>query len=817
MNFTDNPQLTPFTPYTPQLPVEAMAAVGAERQQMYYAGVQKIQSEIDNVAGLDIYRDVDKNYLQSKLNELGNRLTSVAAGDFSNFQLVNSVSGMTKQLVKDRNIQNAVQSTAHIRNQFSEIEKAKKDGKWSSQNEWDFNEKLGQYITSPEVGQVFYGRYRPYTDLGKKAMETIKALHPKLAQYDIPFEVLSDGRINTRKIADAMKRYKIEGVDEFQIQQALAATMTPDDYEQLSIDARFRFKDASFQQLSYNTILNYERKEKQYKDDLDLLKQQQLTTSDPTKLEEISKRISEYEKALGKDGVPGTLFEELKSNLDYIKRNPDAAKIAIYKDGFVREYANAFSWKNQTQEYIKNPFKEQENFVAEMVHKQKEYQRKVYEFNATYEQNERKLALEAQKIALDRYLAYGEEGDWTPVAKDNTTLKNEAENMFASMVKDADDKIKSEYSAIKNNSQYNYTDKEIDIMVNKYVAYQQGKTKSPDVPAAFMSNIQNILKQKSYVASLEEKRKKLKAEAEAEVRKDLKSSYDELQKEKAKLPAGWDTLIPELGNMPAEIYFNYNEKQKKQIYNFKLKYKNLSDEIEKKVKDIYTSKLAPIVSSYIPQIKALPSDKNGAPTAATINKVSALLTRANVEKLSSGKFDFATASKYLSEAEKKDTRIFVEQQGDNYKLIIKNEKEPEKAQEVILSKNDVQSKFGQGYVNNLVQESVRLQMGRGNTNINADPDKAMLQKSFGDFPGITRLNIVADLQRDASNPNLYVPYIGIQKKDGGFSVFELAGNNKLSRVGFEQAKQNLQSLTDAQILAIIKQEYPNYDISKLEQ
>jgi hypothetical protein len=108
-------------------------------------------------------------------------------------------------------------------------------------------------------------------------------------------------------------------------------------------------------------------------------------------------------------------------------------------------------------------------------------------------------------------------------------------------------------------------------------------------------------------------------------------------------------------------------------------------------------------------------------------------------------------------------------------------------------------------------------MGRGNTNINANPDKAMLQKSFGDFPGITKLNIVADLQRDASNPNLYVPFIGVQKKDGGFSVFELAGNNKLSRVGFEQAKQNLQSLTDAQILAIIKQEYPNYDISKLEQ
>ena len=45
-----------------------------------------IQSNIDNIAGLDIVRGVDKAYLQSKLNQLGNNLMTVAAGDFSNFE-----------------------------------------------------------------------------------------------------------------------------------------------------------------------------------------------------------------------------------------------------------------------------------------------------------------------------------------------------------------------------------------------------------------------------------------------------------------------------------------------------------------------------------------------------------------------------------------------------------------------------------------------------------------------------------------------------------------------------------------------------------
>ena len=119
-SFTD--QISTFNPYVSQLPVEAMVQVGMQKQAQYDQGVQKIQGYIDNIAGMDVVNDADKQYLQSKLTQLGSNLKTVAAGDFSNQQLVNSVGGMATQIVKDPNVQNAVSSTAWYRKQLSEME-----------------------------------------------------------------------------------------------------------------------------------------------------------------------------------------------------------------------------------------------------------------------------------------------------------------------------------------------------------------------------------------------------------------------------------------------------------------------------------------------------------------------------------------------------------------------------------------------------------------------------------------------------------------------------------------------------------------------
>jgi hypothetical protein len=152
-----------------------MVQVGQYKQQKYEEGVTKIQAQIDQVAGLDLIKDVDKNYLQSKLDELGNNLRTVAGGDFSNFQLVNSVGGMTKQVANDKTVQNAVSSTAWYRKQTQQIEEARKKGKSDKNNEDFFQNGASKWLNDGVAGSSFSDSFVEYTDIMKTIRENITA------------------------------------------------------------------------------------------------------------------------------------------------------------------------------------------------------------------------------------------------------------------------------------------------------------------------------------------------------------------------------------------------------------------------------------------------------------------------------------------------------------------------------------------------------------------------------------------------------------------------------------------------------------------
>ena len=197
-SFTDNLQyLTNFTPYRQQIPLDEMKEVGVYKQAKYEEGVQKIQTNIDNIAGLDIGRDIDKTYLQSKLNQLGNDLRFVSAGDFSNFQLVNSVNGMTNQIVKDPFVQAAVSSTATDKKQLAEMEADKKAGKLTPHAEYVYNLKRSAYYNNSnlrnEGGEPisFSGQYIPSWDLDKNMLEAIKAVGDSEWSADNVFKMVN--------------------------------------------------------------------------------------------------------------------------------------------------------------------------------------------------------------------------------------------------------------------------------------------------------------------------------------------------------------------------------------------------------------------------------------------------------------------------------------------------------------------------------------------------------------------------------------------------------------------------------------------------
>jgi len=191
-SFTD--QISQFNPYIQELPVEAMAQVGMAKQAQYDQGVKKVQNYIDRVAGLEIAKPQHKQYLQSKMDELGNRLKTVAAGDFSNQQLVNSVSGMTGQIIKDPIVQTAVYSTQVLKKGEADREVATKAGKSSPSNDDLWNDTKNAWFNDQDLNTPFNGRYIEHHDVDKKL-------------YGIPYSNMSNILVYRE---DLFERYGFE-------------------------------------------------------------------------------------------------------------------------------------------------------------------------------------------------------------------------------------------------------------------------------------------------------------------------------------------------------------------------------------------------------------------------------------------------------------------------------------------------------------------------------------------------------------------------------------------------------------------------------
>lgn len=358
-SWIDNP--AQFNPYVQQQPIEAMVSVGTEKQRRYDEGIQRIQSSIDRVAGLDIARDVDKQYLQGRLDDLGSKLKFVAAGDFSDFQLVNSVTGMTSKIGKDQNIQNAVISTARYKQELAAMETAREEGKSAVQNEWDFGTKASSWLNDPNVGASFNGRFTPHLDVNKKWFETFKNLHPKFREEDIAYNqiVKEDGTIDYEAAA-AMTRTSKETISAAQIENAIRATLTPEELNQLSIDGRYRYRDLQPEMMEEyvkrNANTNIRANNQKIEELQGLIG---ISAGNPKKIVEAERIIKELQQK--NQTITKNLSEEIKSVYD----NPEQMKASIYKEEAINQFAGSFAWENDKTNILTSPIIQQNNWVRE--------------------------------------------------------------------------------------------------------------------------------------------------------------------------------------------------------------------------------------------------------------------------------------------------------------------------------------------------------------------------------------------------------------------------------------------------------------------
>lgn len=396
-SFTD--AIPQFNPYIQQLPVEAMVAVGMEKQQRYDQGLQRIQSQIDQVAGLAISRPQDREYLQSKLNELGSKLKTVAAGDFSNYQLVNSVAGMASSIAKDPTVIASVQSTAQRKALQERIQKDTEAGKYNPANTAMFNVSEQAWFNNPEAGAKYTGYYKtPHDvwakikDIGKEVGIDTKEIDNFFQKDPVTGEILRD-KSGQPLFDEVLIQKTLKGKDPAKLLSAFQTALTPEDYEQLSIEGRYKYLNATPEELQQQITTPLTEKIEFNNGKVELLKialndENNKAKKNPELIESLGKQIEYFETENRK------LQESQERGLRELASNPEAVKAMLYTNDYLSYMSKVLSSEEPSTKYSVHPL-----FEVAMDKKNYLLDERTAQINAYYKEQEDKRASRAAQLS----------------------------------------------------------------------------------------------------------------------------------------------------------------------------------------------------------------------------------------------------------------------------------------------------------------------------------------------------------------------------------------------------------------------------------
>ena len=468
-----------FNPYVAQLPVEAMVQVGMQKQKQYDDGIQKIQTNIDNIAGLDIIRDIDKTYLQSKLNQLGNDIRGVAAGDFSNFQLVNSVNGMTNQISKDRNVLNAISSTKTYRKGLEDMDAANKAGKGSASHDWEFKTSANDWLNNKDINKTFNSGYKQYSDYKKNGLEVVKALVKNENIKDVAFEYDANG--NVVGVLDAMTRTKIAGITPERIQAALMVGLSPNDWQSMQIDGRYSYSNSSPQQFAFDVNKSYQEDYSKFKEKRDILANAMDSTNSLSEKQKLQQQVSALDAQL--DGISREYNSITKSMSD---GGIEAAKAKLFTTKWVNNFSNTFSNQEVAQTFENSPLQQVKQFKESQAQDWKKF---IYKFEQDerfkeselyYKEEDLKVAKAKLKLEQAAAAPYG----GLPFSVNQNDLPDVALSKIVQDVKNEKKQIASQDAAIMEEFGKKGDQKWLD---QQYAAWSSGKAVDPLLASHFNS------------------------------------------------------------------------------------------------------------------------------------------------------------------------------------------------------------------------------------------------------------------------------------------------------------------------------------------
>jgi len=849
-SFTD--MIPQFNPYVQQLPVEAMVQVGMAKQKAYEENVTKIQAEIDRVAGLDIMRGVDKEYLQSKMNALGNKLTLLAGGDFSNFQLANSVTGMAGQISKDKYVQNAVSSTAKYRKEVAKADALKKEGKWSINRQFDFDNEANRWLNDTNLETTFNGEFKEHRDVNKKVLDVIGKLHPNIDIKDFPYVINKDGSIDYETYASIMQKRGVKAVDEGQIKTAVNAVLDSDDYDELYSQGRYNYRGYGTKDLQDSATRSYEVSKKSYEEKLNLIERKLLTVKGEEQ-EELLKTKKYYENLLADEKMPGSLANSYKSALESIQTNPDQARSTLYTRNWLDQIANGFAYREVQDEVLANP-----GWAAKM---------KAREFELQQIKEAHDYALGLGNLEVSRGQLEVARGNLN-VAQQKLLLDQIAAGGTAPFFVGSGDATTDNLESLQNYTRHigDLITQNDGILAN--LAAESSSLKTQVKPSDILANIEKY-KRGEYVPTDYEREQFNKYIQNANSVKQQQDLYDYYEKRASdKLSKGYTEKVnkelSKRGNLiiggqtfSAKEVYNYLAKEKVAVYpsqgeavsRYSVDDKDLTDR-EKVIKqalknryvgtggstgnatiDRYIGGFSPIIgenknvrSQIVKQVAQDMADVTGifkTEQAAVVfkdanekNRFIGQLTNvagANLNtKVAGQNYSPADLIESLRNKNESDIETQLERQGDRYFIKVVDKKDPKNIQRMPVSAEFVEAvpSLGARYLNQGLDLAQSLMSNRGSTNVYDDYDHGHYHNGFFGTYGANgektvTLPIVADLKKRGGQ--LY-PSFKIMTKNGALP-YEFV--KPTDRATFESVY--LPSLTDAKILSILKTKYPNIE------
>lgn len=349
-----------FAPYIQTTPYEAMAKVGMLKQQQYDQGVQKIQGYIDQIAGLDIYKPEDQEYLKSVLTSVGEKVKGFAGADFSEQQIVDSVGGQIKRIAKDPTVQTAVYSTQAIRKGDKEMEDERVAGKGAVENETYWSKLKQAYLNDGKAGTYFGQKYFHYRDINAQLKKI--AAEVGVDSYTIQNMFNPNGTLNK-----VMVEKMLEGKSANKLYNAFKTGLTPDDYKQLGITGQYKLSSMGKEDLvKYYTDNNNDFIKTANSRVLDIQEEiaekekEKLKLKNPDQIKAATEEINKLSASLidTQNSITDaqTSYSENVLNIQSGDSNLlDNVRSKIYTNSFLNEMSKSFSTEKSYTKYMENP------------------------------------------------------------------------------------------------------------------------------------------------------------------------------------------------------------------------------------------------------------------------------------------------------------------------------------------------------------------------------------------------------------------------------------------------------------------------------